>query len=138
MYQSKQLWRGQYTVNKNVKFKTSMLKSELYDSSDTYIVVKSTIDLLAAAGNENDQAEKNVAFKNNAPFKSGISKIKGTLTDKAEDLVIVILTYNILEYSQNYFMLSRSLWKYYRDETGELIMLMIMLQMVNHLNIKQK
>ena len=115
-----------------------MLKSELYDSSDTYIVVKSTIDLLAAAGKENDQAEKNIAFKNNAPFKSGISKVKGTLTDKAEGLVIVILTYNILEYSQNYFMLSRSLWKYYRDETGELIMLMIMLQMVNHLNIKQK
>ena len=138
MYQSKQLWRGQYTVNKNVKFKTSMLKSELYDSSDTYIVVKSTIDLLAAAGNENDQAEKNVAFKNNAPFKSGISKIKGTLTDKAEDFFIVTLTYNILEYSQNYFMPSRRLWKYYRDETDELIMLMIMLQMVNHLNIKQK
>ena len=30
------------------------------------MVVKGTIDLLAAAGNENDEAEKNVAFKNNA------------------------------------------------------------------------
>ena len=31
---------GQYSVNKNIRFKTSMLKSDLCDYSDTYIVVK--------------------------------------------------------------------------------------------------
>ena len=55
-------------------------------------------------------------FKNNAPFRSCISKIKSTLVDNAEDLDIVILMYNLLKYSQNYSMTSESLWNYYRDE----------------------
>ena len=42
---------------------------------DAYIVVKGTMDLLVAAANENDKAEINVSFKNNAPFRSCISKI---------------------------------------------------------------
>ena len=41
----------QYFVNKNINFKTSMLRSELCDYSDAYIVVKETIDLLAAVAN---------------------------------------------------------------------------------------
>ena len=49
-----------------------MLRSDLCDYSDAYIVVKGTIDLLAAAANENDKAEKNIAFGNNAPFRSCI------------------------------------------------------------------
>ena len=44
------------------------------DYSDAYIVVKKTIDLLDADANENDQADKNVAFKNNAPFRSYMIK----------------------------------------------------------------
>ena len=31
---------AQYSVNKNVRFKTSMLRSDLCDYSDAYIVVK--------------------------------------------------------------------------------------------------
>ena len=34
---------GQYSVNKNTKFKTWMLRSDLCDYSDAYIVVKGTI-----------------------------------------------------------------------------------------------
>ena len=34
-------------------------------------------------------------FKNNAPFKSCISKIKGTLIGNAENLDIVMLMYNL-------------------------------------------
>ena len=30
----------QYSVNKNIKFKTPMLRSDLYDFNDAYIVVK--------------------------------------------------------------------------------------------------
>ena len=93
-----------------------MLRSYLCDYSDAYIVVKGTIDLLAAATNENDKAEKDVAFKNNALFISCISKINSILIDNAEDLDIVMPMYNLLEYSQNYSMTSRSLWNYYRDE----------------------
>ena len=47
--------------------------------SDAYIVIKGTIDLLNPAANENDKAQENVAFKNNAPFRSCISKINSTL-----------------------------------------------------------
>lgn len=40
-----------------------MLRSHLRDYSNVYINVKRTIDLLAAAGNENDKPLTNVAFK---------------------------------------------------------------------------
>ena len=97
-----------------------MLRSDLYDCSDAYIVVKGTIDLLADDANENNKAEKNVAFKNNASFRSCISKIKSNLINNAEDLDIVMLMYNLLEYSQNYSMTSGSLWNYYRDKTDDI------------------
>ena len=63
---------GLYLANKDVRCKTSMLRSDLCDYSDAYIVVKGTIDLLAAAAHKNDEAKKNGAFKNNAPFRSCI------------------------------------------------------------------
>ena len=88
-----------------------MLRSDFCDYSDAYIVVKGTIDFLALATNENDKAEKNVAFKNNAPFTSCISKINSTLIDN-EAFDIVMLMYNLLEYSQNYSMISGILWNY--------------------------
>ena len=77
-----------------------MLRSDFCDYSDAYIVVKETIDFLALAANENDKAEKNVAFKNNSPFRSCISKINSTLIGNA-DFDIVMSMYNLLEYSQN-------------------------------------
>ena len=39
-------------------FETSMLKSDLYNYSDVYIVVKGTVDLLADVVNKNDKAKK--------------------------------------------------------------------------------
>ena len=77
---------GEYSI---LRFKTLMLRSNLCDYSDAYIVVKGTVDLLAAAKNKNDKAEKEVEFKNNAPFWSCISKTNNTLIDNAEDLNIV-------------------------------------------------
>ena len=96
-----------------------MLRSDLCDYSDSYIVVKGAIDIIAAAANENDKAQKNVAFKNNAPFRSCISKIYCTLIDNAADLDIFMLIYSMLEYSQNYSMTSGSLWNYYRGEIDD-------------------
>ena len=94
-----------------------MLRSDLCDYSDAYINVKRTRDLLAAAPNK--KAEKNVAFKNNAPFRSCISKINSTLIGNAEDLDIAMPMYNLLEYSQNDSMTSGSLWNFYRDEIDD-------------------
>ena len=61
--------------------------------------IKGAIYLLAAAEKENDKAQKNVAFKNNAPFRSCFSKINSTLTENAEDRDMVMSMYNLLEYS---------------------------------------
>ena len=58
-----------------------MLISDLCHYSDAYIVVKGTTDLLATAANENDKTEENFAFKNNAPFRTYISKINSTLRE---------------------------------------------------------
>ena len=75
--------------------------------------MKETIDLLAAAANKNDKAEKNVAFNNNAPFRSCVPKINSTFIDNTGGLDIVM---PMLEYSQNYFMTSGSLCNYYRSK----------------------
>ena len=58
-----------------------------------------------------------MAFKNNAPLINCISKINGVQIDNAEeDLDVVMLMYNLLEYSKNYRKTTRGLWNYYRDE----------------------
>ena len=62
---------------------------------------------------------KKLIFKNNAPFRSCISQIKNTFIHNAEDLDIVMAMYNLLEYSDNYSMTSRSLWNYHRDEVSD-------------------
>ena len=88
-----------YSVNKEIRIKTPMLKSDLCDFSNAYIVVKGTITIT----NPNDvNYKKEIAFKNNAPFINCISKINGVQTDNAEDLDVVMPMYNLLEYSKNY------------------------------------
>ena len=52
-----------------------MLKSYFCDYSGVYIVVKGTLDLLAAPANENGKTERDVTFKNSAPFRLCMSKI---------------------------------------------------------------
>ena len=76
-----------------------MLRSDLCDYSDAYIVVKGTITLDGAA-NANKR-NKGTAFESNAAFISCISKINNTLTENAEELYVVIPMYNLLEYSKN-------------------------------------
>ena len=45
--------------------------------------MKGTIDLLVTAANENNQAVKDIALKNNGPFRSRISKFNRTLIENA-------------------------------------------------------
>ena len=102
-----------YNVNKEIRIKTSMLKSDLCDFSDAFIVVKGTITV---TNPDNAKRKKSVAFKNNAPFINCISKINGVKIDNAEDLDVVMPMYNLLEYSKNYRKTTGSLWNYYRYE----------------------
>ena len=48
-----------------------------------------------------------------------MSKIHITLIHNARDFDIVMLMYNWLEYSNNYSMISGSVWSYYRDEVND-------------------
>ena len=90
-----------------------MLRSDLCDYSDPYIVVKGKITV---ANPDNDAYDKKLAVKNNGPFTSCISKINNTLIDNAEDLEIIMPMYNLIEYSKNYRKTTGNLWNYYRDE----------------------
>ena len=102
-----------YKPSKQIRFKTSMLRSDLCDFSDAYIVVKGTITVTNPV---NDAYDKKLAFKNNAPFVSCISKINNTLIDNAEELDIVMPIYNFIEYSENYSKATGRFWNFYRDK----------------------
>ena len=53
-----------------------------------------------------NRRNKNLTFNNNTSFKLCISKINNSFTGNAEDLDIVMSTYKLLEYSDNYCMTS--------------------------------
>ena len=123
--------RGTYTSN-DIKFKTTMLRSNLCDYLDAYILVKRTIiitgnvrlpagrteaQLLVAR--QADKRDKGVIFKNCAPFTKCISRINNTDIDNAKDIDIVMPMYNLIEYSDNYSKTSRGLWQYYKDEPND-------------------
>ena len=88
-----------YDPNKEIRIKTSILRSNLCDYSNAYIVVKGTITIVRP---NNAKRNKEVIFKNNAPFINCISEINGVRIDNAEDLDFVMPMYNSPEYSKNY------------------------------------
>ena len=66
-----------------------MLRLDLRDYSDAYIVVKGTITVEGT--NANNLTHKKLISKNNAPFSSCISKINNTFIENTEDLDMMIL-----------------------------------------------
>ena len=106
-----------YDTSKPVRFKTSMLRSDLCDYADAYVWVKGTITVTNP--NNNANFDRRLTIKNNVPFISCVSKINGELVENAEDLDIVMPMYNLLEYSKNYEKTSGSLFNYYRHEPNE-------------------
>ena len=57
--------KNNYSVNKEIRIKTSMLRSDLCDFSDAYVVVEGDIIVTEL---DNAKRKKAVTFKNNAPF----------------------------------------------------------------------
>ena len=113
-----------YNENKSIRFKTPMLRSNLCDYSDAYIVVKGTITVTAPGVNNNadnirDKRNRPLILKNGAPFVSRITRINGELIEDADDLDIVMPMYNLLGYSKNYRKTIGSLYNYYRDELSD-------------------
>ena len=98
-----------------------MLRSNLCDYSDAYVLVNGTITVTAPGANNGvnnirDKENRSLILKNNAPFVSCITRINGELIEDADDLDIVMPIYNLLEYSKNYRKTIGSLYNYYRDE----------------------
>ena len=108
--------RGVYSPNKEIRFKTSMLRSSLCDYSDAYILVKGNVTVNnTVAGAATNNTNKRVMFKKCAPFTNCISKINNTQIDNAEYIDIVMPMYNLIEYSDNYSKTCGSLWQYCKD-----------------------
>ena len=109
--------RGTYSVNRQINFKTSKLRSSLCDYSDAYILVKGNISVnnTAAEGAAANNTNKKVIFKNCAPFTDCISKINNTQVYNVKDIHIVMPMYNLTEYSDNNSKISGSLWQYCKD-----------------------
>ena len=110
-----------YGVNKNtgannpdtIKYDTQVLKPNLCDYADVYILVDGTIR--GTGGNANTR----LAFKNCAPFEKCNLEINDEHVDTAENLDIVMPIYNLIEYSDNYQDSSATLYQYNRDEPPE-------------------
>ena len=127
--------RGIYTSS-DIRFKTTMLRSNLCDYADANILVKGTI-IITGPGNDDatkqiDERNKGVTIKNCAPVSICKSRINHIDLENAQDIDIVMPRYNLIEYSDDYSKISGSLSQYYKDN------LVITCQTLNHLNLKQK
>ena len=103
-----------YNENKSIRFKTPMLRSDLCDYADAYILVNGVV--LVNGLNPIDRQNRPLILKNNAPFVSCITRINNEIIEDADDLDLVMPMYNLLEYSKNYRKTICSLYNYYRDE----------------------
>ena len=58
---------SQYSGNKNLRLKTSMLRPDLYNFSAAYIAIKETITV--EGDNHDKTRNKKIVFRNNVPFR---------------------------------------------------------------------
>ena len=100
-----------------------MLRSNLFDYADAYILVKGAITITGEGDNDAekrvDERNKGIKLKYFAPFTKCISRRNNTNIDTGQDIDIVMPMYNLIEYSDNYSKTSGSLWQYYNDEPND-------------------
>ena len=91
---------GQYGIgNENdstIKFETKVIKQNLCDYSDAYILVTGDIKVPDIV------ADTNVAFKNCVPFTRCVTHINDEHVETAENLDKIMPMHNVIEYSDNY------------------------------------
>ena len=110
-----------YGVNKDtgannpdtIKYDTRVLKPNLCDYAEAYILVDGTI---RGTGGKNNTR---LALKNCAPFTKCNLEINDEHVDTAENLDITMPMYNLIEYSDDYQDSSATLYQYKRDEPPE-------------------
>ena len=110
-----------YGVNKDtgennpdtIKYDTRVLKPNLCDYGEAYILIDGTIRAATAVN------ATRLALKNCAPFTKCNLEINYEHVDTAENLDIAMSMYNLIEYSDNYQDSSATLYQYKRDEPPE-------------------
>ena len=99
---------GQYgkgdANDSTIKIDTKVIKPNLCDYSDSFILV--TGDIAVVNWNQNTS----IAFKNCTPFTRCATHLNDEHVETAENLDIIMNMYNLLEYSDNFAESSWSLW----------------------------
>ena len=112
LWQYNDLPNAKYEVGNEIIYNIELLKSNVCNYSDAYILVKGNITVIAAPATQG-------TFKNCTPFIKCITKIDGTTIDDVEDLDLVMPMYNVIEYSSNYSKTTGSLWFNWKDEATD-------------------
>ena len=106
---------GQYDGgNENdsaIKFETKVIKPNLCDYSNAYILVTGDLKVAGVA------AKTNVASKNCALFTGCVTHINDEHVETTGNLDIIMPMYNLIEYSDNYADSSGSLYQFKRNES---------------------
>ena len=91
--------KGGYFPNKQIRFKTAVLRSNFCDYIHAYILVKGNISVnnIATAGAAANNIGKK--SKNCVPFTNCVAKIDNAQTDNTEYIDTVMPIYNLIEYS---------------------------------------
>ena len=118
-----------YDVGNKIMYNTWVLKPNLCDYNDAYILVKGDITVTTAPATQ-------VSFKNCAPYTKRVTKIDGTTIYDSEDLDLVTTMYNLREHSSNYSETSESLWFYSEYEATNLIIILKTLMVLNFASIR--
>ena len=86
-WKNDELW-GTYKDNNQIKFKTSLFRSNLCDCSNAYIFISGTItnkgEGVDDAAKRTDEKNKGVIFKNGVPFNDCVGNINVTQIDNAK------------------------------------------------------
>ena len=96
-----------------IKYDTRVLKPNLCDYAEAYILIDGTIRAEAT------DANTRLALKNCAQFTKCNLEINDEHIDTAENLDITMPMYNLIDYSDNYQDSSTTLYQYKRDEPPE-------------------
>ena len=83
-------------IDSTIKFETKVIKPNLCDYSDAYILATGDTKIVDIA------ADTNVAFKNCAPSTRRATHISDEHVETAENLDIIMPMYHEIEYSDNY------------------------------------
>ena len=102
-----------YNISYPIKFDTKVIKPNLRDHSEAYILVKGNI--------QHKPDDSSACFKNCAPFRKCSSYINDEFLETAEELDVCMPMYNLLKYSDNYEDSTRSLYHFKGSEitTGD-------------------